>query len=189
MFPFVATTTDQTPTPGASLDLDLRPLCWVKDDARQIADRVRGSLTPAGAQVVPLRVLVAVGDTDAADALTVVLELLGCPVRVCRDKPSALAIASEFHPQLCLLDLATPAVDGFELATRLRAQAPGRALIVVALTPAADVAARTRAAQAGFHCQLAAPESVSSLVAALTRLGQLLVRPGIDPRQGSGASG
>jgi CheY-like chemotaxis protein len=122
-------------------------------------------------------VLVVDDHPDAADALAAVLELLDCPVRACHDGPGALAVAAEFQPQVCLLDLMMPGMDGLELAARLRERAGGRPLLLVATTALGDLEARTQTALAGFHDHLTKPVDAAALIALLTRLGDILGCP------------
>src|SRR5262245_52599232 len=95
----------------------------VKEIARGIEGRVRHALNPSRAPLKQLRILVVDDHPDAADSLAAVLELLGCPVRACYDGPSALGVAAEFEPNVCLLDLMMPTMDGLELAEHLKARA------------------------------------------------------------------
>jgi CheY-like chemotaxis protein len=124
----------------------------------------------------PLRVLVVDDHPDAADSLADVVELLGCPVRACRDGRAALLAAAEFRPQVCLLDLIMPGMDGLELAAGLRAQFGARPLLLVAVTALGDIEDRTRTALAGFHGHLTKPIDVRALADTLVRLGQVLGR-------------
>jgi hypothetical protein len=112
------------PEPDPSTDPNLEALSRVRQAARSIAERVRHALSPPG--FVPMRVLVVDDHPDAADALAAVLELLGCPVRACHNGQEALAVVGEFQPQVCLIDLVMPGMDGLELAARLRVWAAGR---------------------------------------------------------------
>src|SRR5262249_48981709 len=91
-------------------------LLRVRQTAHAIADRVRHAMLPEESNFTPLRVLVVDDHPDAADSLGAVLEMLDCPVRVCYDGATALAIAETFQPQVCLLDLMMPRMDGLELA-------------------------------------------------------------------------
>ncbi len=161
-------TTDTDPNPSTYLH--------VLQTARSIAGRVRQAMLPDGVEFQPLRVLVVDDHPDAADALAAVLELLDCPVRACHDGPSALAVAAEFRPQVCLLDLVMPKMDGLELAARLREQAGGRPLLLVAATALGDVESRTQTALAGFHYHLTKPIDTSTLINALVQLGQIVAQ-------------
>jgi two-component system, OmpR family, response regulator len=170
--------TDRNPNPPSFPDPPRPPdesaMSRVRRTARAISDRVRRALTPPGAEVAPLRVLVVDDHPDAADALAVILELLGCPVRACHDGRSALVTATEFDPQVCLLDLVMPGMDGLELAVRLKERAGNRPLMLVATTALGDAEARDRTAAAGFHAHLTKPVDAPTLVEALTQFSQLL---------------
>jgi CheY-like chemotaxis protein len=132
-----------------------------------------------------LRVLVVDDHPDAADALAAVVELLDCPVRACRDGYSALAVAAEFRPNVCLLDLAMPEMDGLELAARLREQAGSRPLVLVATTALGDIETRTQTALAGFHYHLTKPVDVPTLIDALTRFRDIFSGPVPPPLEGT----
>src|SRR5262245_7984242 len=82
-------------------------------------DRVRRVLVPEGSPIATLRFLVVDDHPDSADSLAAVLEMLGWPVRTCYEGASALQIAAQFDPQVCLLDLKMPGIDGFQLASHL----------------------------------------------------------------------
>jgi CheY-like chemotaxis protein len=149
----------------------------VKELARSIEDRVRNALKPTSGDVVQLRVLVVDDHPDAADTLAAVLELLGCPVRTCYDGLTALAVAEEFQPHVCLLDLIMPVMDGLELASRLKARAGARPLLLVATTALGDWEMRARTAMAGFHYHLTKPVDITSMLEAITRLWELVSAP------------
>lgn len=142
----------------------------IRTTARSIEDRVRRALIPPGSRVGTLRFLVVDDHPDAADALAAVLELLGCPVRTCYDGFSALAVAEEFDPQVCLLDLRMPGMDGLELGARLKSQTADKPLLLVATTALADEATRSRTSLSGFHAHLSKPVDVTNLVEELSRL-------------------
>ena len=122
----------------------------VKEIARGIEGRVRHALNPTDAPVTQLRILVVDDHPDAADSLAAVLELVGCRVRSSYDPVAALAVAAEFEPHVCLLDLMMPTMDGLELASHLKARAGSRPLLLIATTALGDWEARTRTALAGF---------------------------------------
>jgi PAS domain S-box-containing protein len=68
----------------------------------------------------PLRVLVVEDNVDAADSLSLLLRLYGHEVRVARTGPMALSMAPTFRPNVVLLDIGLPGMDGFHVAQRLR---------------------------------------------------------------------
>ena len=146
----------------------------VRQTARAISARVRHALLPPDAEFHPLRVLVVDDHPDAADALAAVIELLDCPVRACHDGQTALAVAADFQPQVCLLDLVMPEMDGLELAAQLRHRAGSRPLFLVATTALGDIEARTQTAVAGFHDHLVKPVDAATLIETLVRLGKTL---------------
>jgi CheY-like chemotaxis protein len=165
-------------TPTLGRDPNPSALTRMRQTARSITGRVRHALLPAGTEFEPLRVLVVDDHPDAAEALAAVVELLNCPIRACHDGWSALEAAAEFRPQVCLLDLMMPKMDGLELAVRLREQAGCRPLLLVAVTALGDIEARTQTALAGFHDHLTKPVDATVLIETLTRLGEVLRRAG-----------
>ena len=99
----------------------------------------------------PLRVLCVDDNHDSADSMAMLLDMLGCEVEVSYGGAAALTLAEEFRPDVCLLDLTMPGMDGLELAQRLRQCAAGRRMLVVAMTalgsevaPPADDRCRVR---------------------------------------------
>jgi len=86
----------------------------------------------------PLRVLVADDCNDAADSLVMLVNLWKHETRVAYDGAAALAIAGDFQPDVLLLDIAMPKLDGFKLAQQLRRQGPCKNALMIALTGYAD---------------------------------------------------
>jgi two-component system OmpR family response regulator len=151
-------------------------LAKVHDTARSIEDRIRRVLLPPDSAIATLRFLVVDDLPDAADALAAVLELLGCSVRSCLDGWSALRIAEEFDPQVCLIDVRMPGMDGLELAARLKVWATNRPLLLIATTALSQPTDRERTALAGFHEHLVKPVDIPTLIEAITRLWEIVVR-------------
>jgi CheY-like chemotaxis protein len=149
----------------------------VKEIARGIEGRVRHALNPTDAPVTELRILVVDDHPDAADSLAAVLELVGCRVRSSYDPVAALAVAAEFEPHVCLLDLMMPTMDGLELASHLKARAGSRPLLLIATTALGDWEARTRTALAGFHHHLTKPIDIPALIDAIGRLATVMDHP------------
>lgn len=109
------------------------------------------------AQTTGFRILVVDDNADAADSLSEVLEMLGHMTCVAYDGPSALRVAETFRPQLALLDIGLPAMDGYELGQRLKETLGAAAPKLVALTGYGQVADRRRSADAGFAHHLVKP--------------------------------
>src|SRR5688500_8899121 len=93
------------------------------------------------------RILCVADSRDVTDSAVELLRLVGFDALACYDGPHALAAAPEFAPDVCLLDLNMPGMDGDELGRRLRDQAGGRPMLVVAVTARADDESRRRTAE------------------------------------------
>jgi len=106
---------------------------------------------------------------DAAEALGLLVRSFGYEIAIARDGPTALAFAEHFLPDIALVDVGLPGIDGYELARRLRA-APGYAeLYLVAMTGYGREEDRVAARAAGFHCHLVKPAEVDELQAVLAQ--------------------
>ena len=116
------------------------------------------------------RVLVADDNRDAADSLAMLLGYMGHDVRAAYDGEAALAAAAAFRPELVLMDLGMPKMDGYEAARRIRAEPWGGARFLVALTGwgADDDRERTRAA--GFDRHLVKPVDPAALTTLIAEL-------------------
>jgi two-component system, OmpR family, response regulator len=103
-----------------------------------------------------IRVLCVDDFRDSADTLGALLRIYGCEVRVCYDGATALALDESFRPDVCVLDLTMPGMNGDELAKAIRARrSPAPRL--VAVTALGDETARGRTAAAGFDFHLVKP--------------------------------
>jgi signal transduction histidine kinase len=112
---------------------------------------------------VPRRILVVDDNEDAADLLAEVLETLGHQVRVAHDGPGALVIAPSFAPELALLDIGLPVMDGYELAGKLRDLPVGAPPHMVAITGYGQEADRQRSRAAGLDEHLVKPVDIERL--------------------------
>ena len=106
------------------------------------------------------RILVVDDNDDAALSLKKALERLGYAVAIAHDGPAALRAAAVFEPEIALLDIGLPVMDGYELARRLRAL---RRLHLVALSGYGQEADRRRSAEAGFEVHLTKPVDLRHL--------------------------
>jgi CheY-like chemotaxis protein len=116
------------------------------------------------------KVLIVDDNVDAADMLATVLEMGGFDVRVANDGPSGLGIASTFLPDVALLDIGLPIMDGYELAKRLREEAGERGIALIAITGYGQASDRDRAHAAGFELHLVKPIDVAALAGQLDSL-------------------
>ena len=112
----------------------------------------------------PCRVMVVDDNRDAADSMAVFLELAGFDTAVQLDGPSALEAAKARAPQVVLLDIGLPGLDGYEVARRLRALPGGMDCLLIALTGYGQQDDRRRAHEAGFDVHLVKPADPDAVV-------------------------
>ena len=123
----------------------------------------------ATAEPGTLRVLVVDDNIDSAESLAEVLEMGGHEVRVAHDGPSALTLAGSFRPQAIVLDIGLPGLTGHEVAQRIRAQAWGQAIHLIALSGWGQAEDRQRSREAGFDAHFVKPVDLDELEALLRR--------------------
>jgi CheY-like chemotaxis protein len=116
------------------------------------------------------RILVVDDNMDAARLMADALEAVGHETRVAFDGPAALEVASAFAPDVALLDLGLPLMDGYELAQQLLARCSGRAPLLVAVTGYGQRSDRERTRAAGFQAHVVKPVDFQHLTALLDRL-------------------
>lgn len=104
-----------------------------------------------------LRVLIADDNHDAADSLAFLVRIWGHDARVAYDGEAALALAAAFRPQVALLDIGMPKLDGYQLCRRFRQDKDLAATVLVALTAYSDEQTRGSACAAGFDHHLVKP--------------------------------
>jgi CheY-like chemotaxis protein len=126
------------------------------------------SETPAGTR--PLRILVVDDNRDAAAMLAMVLEAVGHQVAVEHGPQQALARAHAETPDVCLLDIGLPGMDGYELAARLRGDPATAGAVLVAVTGYGQEDDRARSADAGFDHHMVKPVDTGRLSALLARI-------------------
>lgn len=132
------------------------PLDPVDDD--DMVDDIDTSPAP------PVRVLLAEDDEDSAMSLALLLEHYGCTTRVVHDGLTALQVGAEFHPQVVLLDIGMPGIDGWETCRRMRKEPWGQKALAIALTGWGQDEDRRRTMEAGFDHHLVKPVRVTSLL-------------------------
>ena len=124
----------------------------------------------------PHRVLVVDDNVDAADALVEVLRLDGHEARAALDGEQALRVADDLHPDVLLLDIGLPGIDGRELARRFRAREDTREALIVAVSGYGNPNDVEASAAAGFDLHLVKPVHPHAIEAAMARA----FRPGAD---------
>jgi PAS domain S-box-containing protein len=103
------------------------------------------------------RVLVVDDNRDAADSLAMILGMSGIDVHVVYDGPQALAALDRVDPDVVLMDIGMPGMDGYEVARRIRARDDGRRFHLIALTGWGQAEDRARALRTGFDVHLTKP--------------------------------
>jgi len=116
------------------------------------------------------RILVADDNSDALESLATLLELSGHEVFSAANGALALEAAERNLPEVALLDIGMPKLDGYEVARRIRAQPWGRRITLVALTGWGQESDRRRSGEAGFDSHLVKPLDLDKLTALLERL-------------------
>jgi signal transduction histidine kinase len=151
--------------------------------------RAAGTLdSDVGAEAVQVRrrILVADDNSDALESLATLLELGGHEVFSAANGALALESAERHLPEVALLDIGMPKLDGYEVARRIRAQPWGRRITLVALTGWGQESDRRRSGEAGFDSHLVKPLDLDKLTALLERLPvQIAQGQGADTTVGS----
>ena len=139
-------------------------------DAPMIQEGPRAAEAPAGAIIFAragkaMRVLIVEDNGDVRDMLRDALELDGHEVRTAEDGPQALHVCNDWSPDIALLDIGLPGMNGYELAQWLRRTT--RNVTLVAVTGYAALADRKRARAAGFDAHLSKPVDLGQLASML----------------------
>ncbi len=125
---------------------------------------------PAESHPHARRILIVDDNRDAAGSLGLLLRLDGHEVREANNGPKAIVVASEFHPDLIFLDIAMPGMDGYQVATRLRANPELDDVRVIALSGYGTDQDRARSRAAGFDDHLVKPAEIGLLESILASL-------------------
>jgi PAS domain S-box-containing protein len=124
------------------------------------------------------RILLVDDNDDWARAVADLLAMLGHEVRVANSGPEALRMVEQFTPNVCLLDIGLPVMDGYELARRLRALPSLAGVPLVAVTGYGEPSAVQRSADAGFKAHLVKPVPLDVL--------DKVARSALEPDSGAG---
>ncbi|HEU4530100.1 MAG TPA: ATP-binding protein, partial [Steroidobacteraceae bacterium] len=109
------------------------------------------------------RVLIVDDNEDAAESMALLAGAWGHQVAVAHDGPAALELAKTFHPQIAIVDIGLPGMDGYEVARRLRKENDPSALRLMAMTGYGRTQDREAAIAAGFAFHLVKPADVDQL--------------------------
>ncbi len=160
----------RSPGPGQGTEVEIHLPVTAVPDANAVApDR------PAAAATRNLRVLVVEDNPDAADMLNVAVVHLGHTTRLAHDGATAIDIATEFAPDLILLDIGLPAMSGYAVARALRERAEFNHVHLAAVTGWGQEEDRRKAREAGFDSHFTKPLSPSALEHLLATIAQQML--------------
>jgi PAS domain S-box-containing protein len=132
-----------------------------------VADTARQTAAPPtdapAAAVTPRRILIVDDNEDAAASLSLLLQFGGHQTQMVHDGEAALEAAERFRPEVMLLDIGLPGMNGYEVCRRIRRESWGRAITIVALTGWGQVEDRRRSREAGFDTHMVKPVEYAAL--------------------------
>jgi PAS domain S-box-containing protein len=144
--------------PGCGTEMTVRlPLAVEQQAGRERVSSSTGEISRAW------RILVVDDNEDSADSLSTLLRMRGHDIHTAHDGPEALEAAEQFRPELVLLDIGLPRMNGLEVCRRIREQAWGKTMIVVALTGWGQEEDRIKSKEAGFDHHLVKPVQLAEL--------------------------
>jgi CheY-like chemotaxis protein len=117
----------------------------------------------------PTQILLVDDNPDALEALSMLLEMDGHTVRIAGDGLAALEMTQDYVPEVALVDIGMPGIDGFQLANMLRARPTLQSTLLVALTGYGAESDKSRALAAGFDVHLTKPLSLDKFRDILSR--------------------
>jgi len=117
----------------------------------------------ATSESIPQRILIADDNEDAAASLAMILRMQGHDTRTAKDGADTLEVAAEFQPDVVLLDIGMPKLNGYETARRLRSAPASKRVLLVALTGWGQESDRLRSSAAGFDAHLVKPVKLDQI--------------------------
>lgn len=130
----------------------------------------------AAAPARALRILVADDHRDSAATLSMMLQIMGGDVRTAHDGVEAVRAVGEFRPDVALLDIGMPNMNGHDAARKIRKQPWGKGIALIALTGWGEAVDRRRSYEAGFDQHLVKPVPQSTLAELLVALSRRVSR-------------
>src|SRR5262245_16242642 len=145
-------------------------------DATSSPKSQRSDMFPVGVVMASgkpsVRVLIVEDNADGAETLAALLRLEGFAIEVARDGLDALEVADRMQPDVVLLDIGLPKVNGYDVCRHIRTSAWGTKTAVIALTGWGQEEARARSARAGIDLHLVKPVRDADLLRAVRSFGQ-----------------
>jgi CheY-like chemotaxis protein len=109
------------------------------------------------------RILVVDDNHDSALSLAMLLSIMGHDTRTAHDGESALTTAESFLPEVVLLDIGLPKLNGYEVAQRIREQAWGQSMFLIAVTGWGQDEDRQRSTEVGLNAHMVKPVEADAL--------------------------
>lgn len=145
-------------------------------NAMQQAGNVVNEVAGTAAPDAEMRCILIVDDNqDAADSLGALLSLMGNEVHIAYDGIQALEMAAELEPQVVLMDIGLPKLNGYEAARQMRVLPGMRQALLVALTGWGQGEDRRRSREAGFDHHLVKPVALDDLQTVLATPAKAIV--------------
>ena len=119
----------------------------------------------------PRRILIVDDSPEIVMSLSALLGMSGNTTFAARDGEEAISMAEQTRPEVILLDLGLPKLDGYEVCRRIRKQAWGKEMVIVALTGWGNDETRYKTRQIGFDMHLVKPLDPETLFVVLASLG------------------
>jgi CheY-like chemotaxis protein len=119
------------------------------------------------------KIVVADDNKDAVDSLAMMLRALGHEVRTAKDGQEAIEATATFRPDVVLLDIGMPKLNGYEAARRIREEPWGKQVTLIALTGWGQDEYRQRSREAGFDHHLVKPPDSSELLEILSAVSRV----------------
>jgi PAS domain S-box-containing protein len=134
------------------------------------AEDEAGGAGASGADRAKRRILVVDDNVDSAQSLAMMLEIGGHTTHVAYDGLEAIEVAGKVQPDVVLMDIGMPRLNGYDACRRIRSEPWGRAIVMVALTGWGQTDDRLRSEEAGFNHHLVKPVEPAALEALLASL-------------------
>jgi CheY-like chemotaxis protein/two-component sensor histidine kinase len=132
--------------------------------------QLQAAADPAHKPAVPRRILVVDDNPDLTDSLSTLLKLTGHEVHIAGDGMEAVTAAAALQPEVILLDIGLPKLNGYEAAQRIREKQNDHAPVLIAMTGWGQEADRQRSREAGFNAHMVKPLDFGALTKVLTDL-------------------
>jgi CheY-like chemotaxis protein len=143
----------------------------------ELSQSERSSKSPhsadaSGSPALKRRILVADDNRDVVESFQIMLRILGHEVQTALDGLEAIEKAEQFRPDVIILDVGMPMLDGYETASRIRQRPWSRDVVLIAVTGWGNEKDKLKSAAAGFNVHLVKPVDATTILEALDQMDQ-----------------